>query len=825
MEQLRLILEKAALETLNKNSIYGLNKEAIQFKKFKNAKDIHPLDNEEILLIYDDTLFGSAKDGIIFTDKAIYWREMLGDPQKLTYSEMVASTANKNKMTKIIWVFDKEGQVQVKDNYYHLIWQLRVKLIDSFIIYKTYYHSTLDLFEQSLMQFAANGQLDKVIEWINKYEGLFLQEEDKSVKVREILTRAYLSKKEFTNAQIELEILKEKSPEFYKKTNPLLTSAMKEQEYHELEVERLKAMKNGNFQQAYLLFEQQISLYIREQAYLDQVELEIKESHYKSLDKKREEAFVRGEYEMAQAILERQKKLKMRTSKQIEELSNSMNYHKYNRLDKERLNAIVKEEFHIAFFILEKQRQLKVKRESEINEIRDSMKRLKNRVLEKYHERLKVMVGHKAFEESKQMIDQIRKIEPSYPIEREEITLMIDQSKLEEAKESIALVSDILLKIELETLLATSMEKLYNEIRERVKKKDYDYFKSAPDIWDSKDEYGMSALHYFALEGDVEGVAIALKETDLSFIRANVFGHNFLDLLGIVCDPQFGVKKQNILDVLEDLKRRTNLKQIEDRIKFFKTGKEGTFFFYYLSQEFLEKMDKKEIVKIQEARLSGLNKRLMSMDYFLEVFKELKSQRDENKVRMNKIVKGLLVKQLKDEDGYPKKDEFETSKEYEKQCQTFIQQYIGNTGFLERYKDQNQSMIESITKVLKRKNSGFLLETSAIVEYQEKGLQTLESVQRTEGLLELFNLYFPIKSPYVELGNYDIDKEVFYIMVNRKIKEMQVPLSIAQAFKSAFDKLNFSYHRFAKNGLVMDACIYEFKGHKIYFIDYIRGVL
>ena len=344
MEQLRLILEKVALENLNKSSIYGLNKEAIQLKKFKNAKDIHELVNQEILLIYDDTLFGSAKDGIIFTDKAIYWRQMLGDPQKLTYKEIVESTANKSRMTRTIWVLGKEGQVQLKDNYYHLIWQLRLELVGSFIVYETYYHSALDSFEQSLIQFAENSELNKVIEWINKYEGLFLKEEDKSVKVREILFQAYFNEKDFSKAQKELDILREKNPGFYKKSNPLLQSAIKEQEYQELEIERLKAMENGNFQQAYLLFEQQISLYIRDQAYLDQIELEIKESHYKSLDKKREEAFVRGEYETAQAILERQKKLKMRTSKQIDELSNSMNYHKYNRLDKERLNAIIKEQ-------------------------------------------------------------------------------------------------------------------------------------------------------------------------------------------------------------------------------------------------------------------------------------------------------------------------------------------------------------------------------------------------------------------------------------------------------------------------------------------------
>lgn len=824
MEQLRSILEKVALENLNNNSIYGLNQEAIQSKKLKNAKEVHVLADEEILLLHDNTLFGSAKDGMVFTDKAIYWREMLGEAQKLTYSEIVESTANENPVNKTIWVLDKEEAIQVKDNYYYLIYQLRLELIHSLTAYEAYYYSALDSFEQSFIQFAENKQFHKIIEWMHKYEGLFLKEEDKSVKIREVLFHAYLNEGEFSKAQKQLDILKEKSPEFYRRVAPLLESEIKEQEYSELEIERLKAIENEDFKQAYILFEQQIGLYIRQEAYLDKIELEIKEAHFKSLDKKRLESLARGEYETAQAILESQKKLKMRTSKQIEELANSMSQHKYTRLDKDRLKAIVNEEYHIAFFLLEKQRQLKVKKESEIDGIRDSMEGLKKRVLEKYHERLKVLIAHKSFVESKQMINQIHKIEPSYSLEREEILVMIYESKLEQAQASIALLSDALVKIELETILAKSTRKLYKKIRQGVSNKDYDYFRSTPDICNFKDEYGMSALHYFALEADVEGVAVVLEETNLAYIHANIFGHNFLDLLGLVCDPQFGAGKQNILDVLEGLNQKVNLRQIHSRIEFLKKGKEGPFFSYYLSQGFLEHLDKKEYSKIQEARLSALNKKLMSKNHFDEVFQEVKNQANKDEREIEWVIKEILAKELEGMDDYLRKDEFETSQGYQERCKKFIQEYLGGTDLLEEYKKQNQAMVEDITTILKRKNSGFISKIGYLVEYQDKGLQGLESVQTTEGLLELFNLYFPVKSPSVAIGNYDADKEVFYIIVGKRMKEIHVPRRIAKDFKNAFDNLDFSYHRFAKNGLVMDACIYEFQGHKIYFIDYIRGI-
>ncbi|MFM7151260.1 MAG: formylglycine-generating enzyme family protein, partial [Gemmataceae bacterium] len=44
---------------------------------------------ERILLIYDGTMFGSAKDGFILTDHGVGWAETFGSPKYCTYSDLI----------------------------------------------------------------------------------------------------------------------------------------------------------------------------------------------------------------------------------------------------------------------------------------------------------------------------------------------------------------------------------------------------------------------------------------------------------------------------------------------------------------------------------------------------------------------------------------------------------------------------------------------------------------------------------------------------------------------------------------------------------------
>lgn len=60
-------------------------------KKLSNAKqsfgqDISP--DEKILMLIDKTLFGSAKDGIIFSDRKIYYKELFEKPNVIRYEDI-----------------------------------------------------------------------------------------------------------------------------------------------------------------------------------------------------------------------------------------------------------------------------------------------------------------------------------------------------------------------------------------------------------------------------------------------------------------------------------------------------------------------------------------------------------------------------------------------------------------------------------------------------------------------------------------------------------------------------------------------------------------
>lgn len=77
-----------------KKSLEGFTNEylfvgTIPPKKLKNAigayaSEVSP---ENVLLLYDNTVFGSAKEGLILTTDAVYWRTD-GEPERLRYEEI-----------------------------------------------------------------------------------------------------------------------------------------------------------------------------------------------------------------------------------------------------------------------------------------------------------------------------------------------------------------------------------------------------------------------------------------------------------------------------------------------------------------------------------------------------------------------------------------------------------------------------------------------------------------------------------------------------------------------------------------------------------------
>ena len=62
----------------------------IPAKKFKNALDTYAQDAvfEEILVLIDNTLFGSAKDGALITDRRIYMHDLWSTPKNYFWKDI-----------------------------------------------------------------------------------------------------------------------------------------------------------------------------------------------------------------------------------------------------------------------------------------------------------------------------------------------------------------------------------------------------------------------------------------------------------------------------------------------------------------------------------------------------------------------------------------------------------------------------------------------------------------------------------------------------------------------------------------------------------------
>ncbi len=61
-----------------------------KMKKLSNAKDAYAFYayDEEPLFLLDDTDFGSADDGMVISNKSIYWRNTFGDPYEVKFEEL-----------------------------------------------------------------------------------------------------------------------------------------------------------------------------------------------------------------------------------------------------------------------------------------------------------------------------------------------------------------------------------------------------------------------------------------------------------------------------------------------------------------------------------------------------------------------------------------------------------------------------------------------------------------------------------------------------------------------------------------------------------------
>jgi hypothetical protein len=70
---------------------------------------------EDVLLLYDNTVFGSAKDGLLLTPEGVYWRNDSGEADRLRYDEIRKVDVLKYALSSGLVLNQKEVQVELSD--------------------------------------------------------------------------------------------------------------------------------------------------------------------------------------------------------------------------------------------------------------------------------------------------------------------------------------------------------------------------------------------------------------------------------------------------------------------------------------------------------------------------------------------------------------------------------------------------------------------------------------------------------------------------------------------------------------------------------------
>lgn len=112
----------SALEEIQK-SLEGFTDEhlfvgTIPPKKLKNAISTYApqVSPEDVLLLYDGTVFGSAKDGLLLTAEAVYWRTGSSDPERLRYAEIRKVDFLKHTLSTSLVLNEKEITIETGDD-------------------------------------------------------------------------------------------------------------------------------------------------------------------------------------------------------------------------------------------------------------------------------------------------------------------------------------------------------------------------------------------------------------------------------------------------------------------------------------------------------------------------------------------------------------------------------------------------------------------------------------------------------------------------------------------------------------------------------------
>lgn len=103
IELIDIIKSELLLERFEKTGNFYVNdfsgKSAIKFIHAIRHYSTQTVESEVPCLLYDDTAFGSAKNGFILTNKAIHWRNFLEESRKINFRDIIEISSKKGEIT------------------------------------------------------------------------------------------------------------------------------------------------------------------------------------------------------------------------------------------------------------------------------------------------------------------------------------------------------------------------------------------------------------------------------------------------------------------------------------------------------------------------------------------------------------------------------------------------------------------------------------------------------------------------------------------------------------------------------------------------------
>lgn len=97
-----------------------------KFKSAMNEYFLQDIEPEIPCILYDDTAFGSAKNGFIITNKAIHWKNYLGYPGRIALSNITSIRAKKG----VLLINEEEISISLVGKHYFEMERIIMRIIE-----------------------------------------------------------------------------------------------------------------------------------------------------------------------------------------------------------------------------------------------------------------------------------------------------------------------------------------------------------------------------------------------------------------------------------------------------------------------------------------------------------------------------------------------------------------------------------------------------------------------------------------------------------------------------------------------------------------------